>query len=1842
MKADFHRKIAFIALIALLLSLFATLCLADELTMRAYRGSENKQEKPGYWVLNLQFSHSVFADDLKNALKVTVDGADEQYVLHNARGYSKVPQAREFRLQTVLPSKPGASVKVVVAGRLPDASGRYLMANEFSYQFLYGELITVKSFSTFFRSRTDKGLKLLLSSAVDQNELTAAMKIQPSVENMTVTRVGQSRFRITGDFQYDKRYSLQISEVAVDAGRASLEERQLDFTGPGIKPELQIQTAQSVVELKGRQLLPLTLADVSKVGCELIRIPPYLAPEIPSKDELRRILWHSKTDPKLPSVPASGSRPAAPAHDGSVPPPLPPMEGSWQAAGPPVPREDRKEALKSLAETGRVFSGFLGEFTLASEVFFAPEAQDHTLGYSLPLSFRATPEKGGIWLASLSDPDRNLEGKPSRVIQITDLSISYKCSAHNLLLWVTSIHSGKPVSDVELMLGRSDGIRTFVGKTDKDGVVFLRDGDKFPSVRVNDESWGISNQPLTVSRVRWVVAATHTDACAVSLDADRLSPKGVTQTSEIQDLPNSQTGYLFTERGVYKPGETVHFKFFAREYQDNQIISTAGKKPRLEIKGPRGDVVYTKELTLSEFGTCHDSLKLEKFFPVGTYNLEATLPRKETDHRSREVFTRTFLVQEYKRPKHFVSLTMKRTEHTSKEYIGLERREDFLSVEVAGQYYTGGPVKHTKARWKATLVPTTNKVPGLEDYFFGNEDTKTLFLESGESTLDASGKLHISIPLDARLLTGIYGVSVSATVLDIDGEPATEVATFKPQLRFLVGVSQQEGQDDTGAASPIKVVVSNAKGQLVQQGKIEACIMEKKSLYTCKRDEAGNLNSMEEEVWSKTRTLQQRLVKGEAFFNDGLMSSGEYLVVFTYEDTTGRYSSQKLFRRNVDEDDSWRSRRTERYTGPNNQITVTTRKTAYVPGDTIGIDFRIPRPIKKCLVAIERTGVLDFKLIDVNGTEGKSEFKVTENYLPNVYVSVIAPAGREGFPVYASQADTDIPTMYYGYAQVAVRSQLRKLRCEIDSGRTELKGRPGDSKKLSLRVTDQKGKGVVSELAVCVVDEALLALTRFATPELSSLTNFSLPLAVFSGDLRLALVSQDLSRMFSTKPLTGGDGVAGPGQTAATLKLRNDFRPLAYFNPALVTDASGRAEVEFKLPDTTTAYRVYVVACDKGPGFTSNQRKMVVSKEFFVEPALPRFLIPGDRLTFALNLQNKTAEKGQASVSAESSKNVKMQLLQDGADIAPWSSATVKANAEVKTGKQEAKLIFKGRLVVPSARYGDAIEQTLPIRSRYLVVHRSIVGSFTQQTDIPVDLPKILMTLNPDEVNPADLQAHLICSTTDWTKITPGLKYLWRYPYGCVEQTSSGIIPLAGLRGLIASGAIPDVTVTEIDGFIEKGVERLLSMQLPNGGFSYWPGQTTVSWGTVYATFALTAAKQAGYPVPEARLNAALDYLRGDLFKYRKGDRPHSDAWTKEFAIWNLALNDRLTAAELEPFIKHYDSASIQYKALLLIAAAKVGYVPEKKIVEMLSDLDPKPDPRQVNYRNSSFRQIAACLLAAVETGSELEKADTWAGYLLNGLKPDGRWASTADTGWCLLALSKYYERRGSGKAESFKLGIDYGADKPEEVTVSDGTVSRPLDPKKLLATGKIRVTADSRHLVNYTLSLTYPDLDTEPSSLSRGLTLLKRMENLNGKEEIRVGDIVRVTLNIGILQWPDRDRWSRYEYFALEDPVPAGLVPINSELATEGVRNDSSDDRYDRWRDGYYDFTPTRVEFRDDGVRVFKDYAWRGQYQYSYLARAVAAGEFWMRGSRISLMYDPEHFGKTLGQKVKVLPAGK
>ncbi|MEW6350296.1 MAG: MG2 domain-containing protein [Thermodesulfobacteriota bacterium] len=1788
----------------------------SELDVSGHRDMSITLAQEELWGYRLRFNYPVFPKELTAAISAKGNEVPVEVEIRDPQtNVAPTGALSDFRVVSRKKDKSQGLLQITVARGLSDATGRWVLARDRTFAFWSQEKIQLTSLRAFYHSKTDKGLLLNVSAPVSEEDLRRAIKISPEVPGLSVSKNYEYGCKIGGDFKAGQKYELTISAVKAEKWPGVFQEASFPFQGPGLQPSVGFRSSRSVVELRGRQLLPVTLTNVSKTRCVLKRVPPIFVPEVAPGRYPVAIVGTRHTE-RFRGDDLDRQQALQP------PPPAPPIQ-----------TEARTKLLKTLTDGGAVSKSYLVPFSDEAEVFFAPEATDHTIGYSLPLSFRKNPEHGGAWLVTFEDADGTFKSA-SGLIQVTDLSLTYKRAVKSILFWVTALHTGDPVAGVEVMVTAEDGTKFFVGKTSPEGLLHIKDATEFPALAGSDPSAKPKKAKIEVSKLTWAVAVTGTDSCAMDLGADHLKALGLKQTDKPQKSPETGNGRVFTERGIYRPGETVFFKLVQRTYKDHKIVPIQGKKAKIEITGPRQDVIYNKELSVNEFGSCHDSVPIKGFFPVGTYTLVADMggPAGRVER-----YSTTFLVAEFKRPRHFVSIDTKLASRKSKDYVKLDRDETYLSVDVAGKYYTGGPVKHAKVRWKATLVPVTNQVKGIEGYSFGNEDTKELFTESGESILDKNGTLQLAIPVDARLLTGLYGVSVSATVLDVDGEPATDVTTFNPKPKFLVGVSNHPQQVAMGYKGTLRVVVVGADGKPLKTGEVKAEFMHQQEWSTYKRDDEGNINYAYEEGWVKGLGSTQRIVDGHAAFDVEFNEYGQHMVVFTYSDKDGNYTSQTVFQVGWDAYQSWVTAKRREGVVTGDAVFLAMRKDEYAVGEQVEVEFNTRRPVNKCLVTLELDDIISYKLVDVKGTVGKYAFKTSEKFRPNVYVSVVAPAGRSGFPVHRSQVDTDVPMVYSGYADVKVQESVDKLKAEIAPEVKELKAKPGEETEIAFKVTDLKKKGVVAEMAVCVVDEAVLALTRFQTPVLSHLTDFDLPLSVFSGDLRLSLISQDLYRLFSTKPLTGGDGAGG----AVLPSLRKDFRPVAYFNPAVVTNEKGEAKVRFKLPDTTTQYRVYAVVCDKGSGFDSVQRKMLVTKEFFVEPSVPRFLIPGDKIIFPSVVHNKTDAKGKFGLKVGGSKNLALMLTPPAGEIEPWSSSLVKTAAEVVGGEIEGVVRVDGKLTGPSGEFADAIEQTFPIHSRYLPVNVVTMGSFTKGTEIPVKLPDALRTMKPDALTSDDLQARVSLSITNWAKVAPGLKYLLHYPYGCIEQTSSGIIPLAGVRSLVKAGKVPGITLEQVDKYLGPGLNRLLSMQLANGGFSYWPGNLTPSWwGTLYATFAMSMLKhEAGYDVPQDRLDAAIKYLRENLFESKAGDRLHSYGWIRELAILNLALNGQLSESEFQSFFGGYDSLSDQGKAHLILGANKLNYLPKERLAALIAKLDPKLNLTFTNYTNSSYREIAVCLLAAAAVDTAREKQDTWAGYLLKGLKPEGRWYSTADTGWCLLALARYFQPKEATSLKPVKCRVAVKGKGSQEVVISEVPADVELDPQALLDDGKIKLETGSDTLVNYSVSLKYPDIVTDPTKLSNGFTLHKKVENLNGKDEIRVGDVLRITLEFQVPKSTTGGRWGNVEYLVLEDPVPAGVVPINTELATEAKIGPQQQPQ-EREYTGFNDMHPTHFEFRDDGVRVFKNRVWTGGHKYSYLARVVSEGDFWMRGSRVSLMYDPDVFGKTTGRKVKVLPA--
>ena len=358
--------------------------------------------------------------------------------------------------------------------------------------------------------------------------------------------------------------------------------------------------------------------------------------------------------------------------------------------------------------------------------------------------------------------------------------------------------------------------------------------------------------------------------------------------------------------------------------------------------------------------------------------------------------------------------------------------------------------------------------------------------------------------------------------------------------------------------------------------------------------------------------------------------------------------------------------------------------------------------------------------------------------------------------------------------------------------------------------------------------------------------------------------------------------------------------------------------------------------------------------------------------------------------------------------------------------------------------HADAAELKLEINSGHVRDTSVFSGSVSGPSQIKVALPPYLTGAWAPKLNPGEVQAVLTLSGSPFLRLSDALHYLLTYPYGCVEQTSSGVLALAALRGVVQDGQVPNLTVEEVDKYLSRGVQRVLSLQVEGGGFSYWPGQSEASgWGSIYAGAALSIAKKNGVEVPEGPLGKALDYFHEQI------KNPKTPDHAKAFAAYILALNGALDRAEFQGLGQSYARVGREGRLLLLLAAREANLRPP---ADLRKDLKPLLGPdiaKETRWGWDEFNALsrgpALALLAAKAIMPEDPLTKQTALLLLGGLDQQGIWTSTSSTGWALVALGAYFQGQ--------KLGTE-----PGEVTVSQPGVAAKqqvkLDPKGFRTVG--------------------------------------------------------------------------------------------------------------------------------------------------------------------------------------------
>jgi uncharacterized protein YfaS (alpha-2-macroglobulin family) len=634
------------------------------------------------------------------------------------------------------------------------------------------------------------------------------------------------------------------------------------------------------------------------------------------------------------------------------------------------------------------------------------------------------------------------------------------------------------------------------------------------------------------------------------------------------------------------------------------------------------------------------------------------------------------------------------------------------------------------------------------------------------------------------------------------------------------------------------------------------------------------------------------------------------------------------------------------------------------------------------------------------------------------------------------------------------------------------------------------------------------------------------------------------------------------------------------------------------------------VVADRGARFANGERQLIAAKDFYLEPGLPNYFIRGDSFRFQVAAFNTRPAKGQMQFTAAAQGGLSLSA-ENQARLEPKGGARLNV-----TGTAAAVGPVKVNFAGSFAGKQDEVELTLKINSGLVRDTASVFGSFAGSGLVKLRLPAYLAAAA--QMNPKEIQAVLTLSGSPFARLARPIRYLLHYPYGCVEQTSSGILGLAALYGLIQAGHLSGVDINAVNRFIQVGQERLFTMQTAEGEFVYWPGQRYPHlWGTIYAIAALSVAKSQSLPVWDEGLNKSLKALKNSLM-YR-GISPAQ----KAFACYLLAMNKSLDRQGYLRGKQVEAQMTREGKLLMLMAAKQGGFLSPHELQKALKSLlaaGEEPPHYYWEEFDALYRGPAMELLATQSIMPDDPATGKAAQKLMGGLGNNGLWTSTSDTGWALLALGQYFKGVKFGQEYS-KVKVTQSQEATHTLTLDPkGARSLALDPQALLRNPVIKLQGRPGHTWLYQVDITAPRVDLAQTGAEHGFKVTKTVKNTDGTDLIKVGDLVQVTL------WVDVPR--NQKYVVLDDPLPAGLMAVNTAFTTEETLppGKEEEDFFDYFApDGTIRFRPNFFEIRDDRVLAFRDLVYAGSYRFEYYARAVCEGSFVMPGTQASAMYSPE-----------------
>ena len=1258
-----------------------------------------------------------------------------------------------------------------------------------------------------------------------------------------------------------------------------------------------------------------------------------------------------------------------------------------------------------------------------------------------------------------------------------------------------------------------------------------------------------------------------------------------------------QEAFVYTPRDLYRPGETVHFNVLLR---DSDGYMGPKQTLNIEVHQPNGQTVQQAILSPADMGYYGYPLTLPSNAATGNWRFDIT-------NLAGGRVSYAFKVEEFL-PERMA------LEFNAGQQKPLQFATDAkVQIPVTGKYLYGAPAAGNRLSDTVQVSLLRQPLPQYKGYYFGNEleASASQKFDLPDQFLDAAGNTVVSFdsrwaavqsPLQLQLISSLY---------ESGGRPVVRsyhAVIWPGNDQFGIRPSFGDKYPKANSVVSFNLIRVDGKGDLQPASDVEVnLVREDRQYYWEYNDSQGwHYEFTQKEYVERSQTVALKAnTENKVSFN---VDWGRYRLEVK-DPRTGAISTLR-FHAGEDWYAWWKQNQGAQKSVRPDAVTLALDKGAYKPGDMATLKINSPHA-GDAIVMVEADKPLWFKRVHLDKPDGSVQIPVAADWnRHDIYVSVVVLRA-------ASRKEQITPNRAFGLIHLPLDRSDRKLQIAIDAPE---KVRPEADLQTEISVTDAGGKPFANGyVTLAAVDVGALNISDFKTPD---------PFEGFFGRRHYSVDIRDLygkvielNDFDKARIRFGGDADLSRGG----MEPQSDVQIVSLFQSPVKLDANGKAKVNMPLPYFNGKMRLMALAYGES-AFGSADQETTVAAPLVTQISLPRFLALGDKASGMLDLHNLSGQDQSLTIDIDtdaglekSSKTLQIALAQDHKTSVPFSIA----GASLQQGRVHIKVSGEGFDPI-EREWKIGLRPAYPAQIRQVSAVLDPGGSFAVPKTIFNDLLPAATELRLSVGNKADLN------------LPVRIAHLLHYPYGCLEQTTSGAYPYAlATEQNQARFNMDHVTEKQRAERIQYAFTHIAGMQLNTGGFGLWDSRSPEEhWLTAYVTDFMLNVQEQGFPVPQTMLDAALnrltDYVNrtGSLFEqHYTDDMAHYRFAYKAYAAYVLARENKAPLSSLRVLFDRYRKDSKSALPLLQLGIALQLAGDQQRADEAIKEALVKTREDKNQYLGdygSPIRDQAMMIYLLLKYQIHTNQALSLSYGLANELR-DQPWLSTQEQNALFMAGVML----DTTTSENWMAKLHVG--KQEKLLTQSGNAYRKFDGDVLRQPLQVENTGNGRLFVSATVN-GYPE--HKPPVTENGYHIEREYFTSDGKpldlKQVRTGDLVLVHLEV-----------------ASENPAPQSLVvdliPAGFELENQDLKhavkldNVRIDGKTPDQLQG--DVNVVHQEYRDDRYVAAVDLRWDRAHLF-YLMRAVTPGEYRVPPPMVEDMYRAQRraVGDTI-DSVKVVP---